>query len=172
MTSNIEVKVRASNFAHQMSLAEGISDAPLQILHQEDTFFNAPHGRLKLRILDNGVGELIFYSRPDNDDIKESKYLRAKTPDPALLKAVLASALGIKGSVRKKRHLLMKGQTRIHFDEVEGLGEFIELEYVLKEAEDRKQAEATVRELMGRLRISAVEIIADAYVDLESANAV
>lgn len=40
----------------------------------------------------------------------------------------LRLALGIKGSVNKKRYLYMVGQTRVHVDEVEGLGNFMELE--------------------------------------------
>lgn len=37
-------------------------------------------------------------------------------------------ALGVKGLVKKKRMLWLYNQTRIHVDEVEGLGNFLELE--------------------------------------------
>ena len=43
----------------------------------------------------------------------------------------LGQALGVKGVVRKRRMLYMIGQTRVHMDQVEGLGDFMELE-VLK----------------------------------------
>ena len=36
--------------------------------------------------------------------------------------------MGVKGEVRKRRHLFIYEQTRIHVDEVEGLGNFMELE--------------------------------------------
>ena len=36
--------------------------------------------------------------------------------------------MGIKGDVKKTRFLYMVGQTRVHVDEVEGLGNFMELE--------------------------------------------
>ena len=36
--------------------------------------------------------------------------------------------MGIKGDVKKTRYLYMVGQTRVHVDEVEGLGNFMELE--------------------------------------------
>lgn len=40
----------------------------------------------------------------------------------------MTRALGVKGIVKKKRELYMVGQTRVHLDEVEGLGNFMELE--------------------------------------------
>ena len=40
----------------------------------------------------------------------------------------LKKALGIKGVVKKNRTLYMVGQTRVHVDQVEGLGDFMELE--------------------------------------------
>ena len=44
------------------------------------------------------------------------------------LQTVLSRSLGIKGIVKKKREIYMVGQTRVHVDEVEGLGNFMELE--------------------------------------------
>lgn len=41
---------------------------------------------------------------------------------------VLGQALGVLGVVRKQRLLFLCGQTRVHLDSVEGLGDFLELE--------------------------------------------
>jgi hypothetical protein len=46
------------------------------------------------------------------------------------LRAVLAAAQGERLVVEKTRHLFMVGQTRIHIDEVKGLGSFMELEVI------------------------------------------
>lgn len=42
--------------------------------------------------------------------------------------AVLSQALGVQGMVKKERCVYMVGQTRVHVDRVEGLGDFMELE--------------------------------------------
>lgn len=44
------------------------------------------------------------------------------------LNELLTEALGNNGVVKKIRRLFLVGQTRIHFDNVEGLGDFMELE--------------------------------------------
>ena len=45
-----------------------------------------------------------------------------------LLQCILGESLGVRGTVKKQRTLYMVGQTRVHVDQVEGLGEFMELE--------------------------------------------
>ena len=44
------------------------------------------------------------------------------------IKLLLSRSLGVKGCVKKTRTLYMVGQTRIHVDKVENLGDFMELE--------------------------------------------
>ena len=46
--------------------------------------------------------------------------------------AVLTEALGVRGTVRKERTVIRIGRTRVHFDRVDNLGCFVELEVVLK----------------------------------------
>lgn len=75
---------------------------------------------------------MIYYDRPDTEGPKLSDYSKAAVSDPESLKTVLSMSLGIKGCpVIKKRLLFMYKQTRIHIDEVEGLGNFMELEVLI-----------------------------------------
>lgn len=71
--------------------------------------------------------------RADTEGPKLSNYVRAATADPAALREALTRACGQIGRVREARWLLLSGQTRIHLDRVEGLGDFLELEVVLRD---------------------------------------
>jgi len=166
MPRNIEIKACISNMEKIFSLVAGLADqGPKEIL-QEDIFFSCPKGRLKLRVLSPTEGQLIFYERPDKSGPKESFYVIHTTDSPESLKDVLSYACGQSGRVKKHRTLFMSGRTRIHLDRVEGLGDFLELEVVLAEGEDRETAITEADELLKRLSISREQLVQGAYVDL------
>ena len=166
MNRNIEIKAKARDFLRQKRLAEEISETKLEILHQSDTFFRVESGRLKLRVFNENHGELIFYHRADTKESKTSQYQISPTNNPQILLETLASALGIIGTVKKTRYLYRIGQTRIHLDEVENLGSFIEFEYVLQSEETTEKGRQIVSELMKKLEIEDSDLIATAYLDL------
>ena len=166
MPANIEIKARARNFADLRRRAEAISDTPIQVIPQEDTFFLVPKGRLKLRQLAPDHGQLVYYERTDASGPKRSDYILTGTSDPSALKAALTAALGVRGVVRKRRYLYMVGQTRVHLDEVEGLGEFMELEVVLRPEQSDAEGQAIARDLMTRLGVREEDLLEGAYMDL------
>jgi len=171
MPSNVEIKARARNFAEIRQRAEALSNMPAVVIQQEDTFFNAEHGRLKLRILAPYRGELIYYERPDQDGPKRSDYQIAETSDPENLKHVLEMAYGIRGIVKKTRYLYMIGQTRIHLDDVQGLGQFMELEVVMSDGQYDVEGQTIAEDLMQKLGIQKEDLVKGAYIDLiESSN--
>lgn len=168
MPVNIEIKARVRDRPRTDRLAAGAADSGPTLLRQTDTFFTSPAGRLKLReFADPGrPAELIYYRRPDRDGPKASDYAIHRTGDAAGLRALLAAALGEIGQVRKTRTLWMAGRTRIHLDEVEGLGHFLELEVVLADGESHADGEAEAQRLMAVLEIGNEDLIDRAYVDL------
>ena len=166
MPANIEIKVRVEDFDAMRSIAASLSDRPVEVIPQEDTFFETPKGRLKLRALSPGSGYLIYYERPDQSGPKRSNYTLAETHDPSSLKTTLTEALGLRGVVRKTRHLYMVGQTRIHLDQVEGLGDFLELEVVLHEGQSDAEGQAIAEELMQALGVDRSALLEGAYMDL------
>ena len=166
MPANIEIKARVRALAALRTRAEALSDVPVQVIPQEDTFFNVREGRLKLRVLAADRGQLIYYSRPDQSGPKRSDYHIYETGDPAGLKSLLALALGVRGVVRKTRYLYLAGQTRIHLDDVQGLGQFIELEVVLRPGQTDADGQAVAADLMAKLGVEESDLLDGAYMDL------
>jgi predicted adenylyl cyclase CyaB len=166
MPRNVEIKARLRDPAALRRAVAAIADGPPTVLVQHDTFFDVPRGRLKLRELGDGTAELISYLRDDVGGPRASRYLKAAVSDPAALAAVLGDALGPGGVVRKRRTLYRRGATRIHLDEVEDLGSFLELEVELAQDESAADGERAARELMAELGIAEQDLVAVAYVDL------
>ena len=151
MARNIEIKARIGSVQALVPKAAALAtEGPIEIL-QDDTFFRCDNGRLKLRAFSATSGELIFYRRPDQQGPKESFYLRSPTREPDTLRESLTLAYGEAGRVRKHRTLFLAGRTRIHLDRVEGLGDFLELEVVLRENEASDAGVREAHELMAAL---------------------
>ena len=150
-----------------LPLAQALSDDKhLQRIHQDDTFFAVPHGRLKLRVFGDGSGELIHYHRPDATGPKLSDYVLVPVAEPDSLRDALARACGLVGRVRKHRILVLVGPTRIHLDQVEGLGDFLELEVTLQNGQTEAEGTAIAHDLMARLGVQPHQLLEGAYLDL------
>ena len=172
MATNVEIKAKIKDFDKLRGLVEELSDAPCEILFQEDTFFYTSNGRFKLRTFASDLGELIYYERENSYGPRRSHYLKSATTDPNSLKAVLSAVLGIRGVVRKQRLLYKVGDTRIHLDEVDDLGVFLELEVVLNPGQTTEQGETIASELMMKLGIEKADLVDSAYIDLLESRAV
>jgi len=166
MPVNIEIKARVHDFTDLQKKAEQLSDTACQVIPQEDTFFNCPQGRIKLRELGSNRGQLVYYRRQDITGPKHSDYKIYPTDDPASLKMILSQAFGVRGVISKVRYLYMAGQTRIHLDDVKGLGMFMELEVVLRPDQTDAEGQAIAENLMRRLGIQEGDLIDTAYMDL------
>ncbi|MGZ9164889.1 MAG: class IV adenylate cyclase [Anaerolineales bacterium] len=166
MPSNVEIKARARDFDEIRRRAELLSDTSVEVIPQEDIFFKTKKGRLKLRVLALNLGQLIYYTRPDQEGPKRSEYHIYETPDPENLRRVLELAYGIRGVVRKTRYLYLVGQTRVHLDHVEGLGQFMELEVVMGEGQSDAAGQAIAEDLMSRLGVDRSDLLEGAYMDL------
>lgn len=163
---NVEIKARVADPVALRARVVAVCTAPPVLIGQRDTFFNVAHGRLKLRRFDDGTGELIYYEREDTTGPKTSRYSKSPCPDAAEMEAVLARALGVRGIVDKRRELFMVGRTRVHLDDVRGLGHFLELEVVLAENEPAADGEREAHDLLAKLGVEAAALVAPAYIDL------
>jgi adenylate cyclase class IV len=170
MARNVEIKARIDSVEAMLAVARSLADGPLLTIEQDDTFFVCAQGRLKLRDFGDGSGELIHYNRADAAGAKLSDYVRVPTREPAALREALARAQGVLGRVRKTRRLLLAGQTRIHLDRVAGLGDFLELEVVLRDAQSETDGATIADALLQALGVAPIQRVAGAYLDLLSAG--
>lgn len=166
MPRNVEIKAKVVDPAATERRARAIATEGPTDLVQDDTFFTATHGRLKLREFADGQGQLIHYTRPDDTGPKLSDYVLTPVPDPAGLRESLARAVGVIGRVRKRRRLYLVDRTRVHLDAVEGLGDFLELEVVLAEGETLEAGHAVAEGIMASLGIDRAHLVQGAYLDL------
>ena len=166
MARNVEIKARLHDMERSRGLVAAIADRGHETLAQTDTFFRVDAGRLKLREINDGHAELIYYARPDAPGPKESIYQRESVSDARTMRELLENTFGILGRVRKSRQVFWVGRTRVHLDEVDGLGNFLELEVVLKDHEPVGAGVSEANRLMERLEIDAASLIPDAYIDL------
>ena len=164
---NVEIKACVADPAALRARVAAVAGATEgTLIGQHDTFFAVAHGRLKLRRFDDGSGELIFYERQDTAGPKTSVYSRSACPDAAAMETVLARALGVRGVVDKRRELFLIGRTRVHLDDVRGLGHFMELEVVLRDGELAADGEREAHDLLAKLGVPASSLVAPAYIDL------
>jgi predicted adenylyl cyclase CyaB len=83
-----------------------------------------------------------------------------------VLLEILTATLGGAGTVKKTRVLYLVGQTRIHIDQVEGLGDFLELEVVLRPEQTDAEGKTIAAALLSEFGIDKGQLIGEAYVDL------
>jgi homotetrameric cytidine deaminase len=163
---NIEFKARDPQPARTLELALRLGAEDRGEIAQTDTYFARASGRLKLREQRPGDAELIHYCRADAPDARESRYRRVPVADAPALREALDAALGTLVVVEKRRRLLLHENVRIHIDEVEGLGSFLELEAVAQPDSDLSAEQDKVGRLRGELDITDDSLVAQGYSDL------
>ena len=179
MNRNIEIKAACDDLGRVRAAAQEMSARLASVEEQCDTYFRTARGRLKLRrrLLNSegdsagaGAGdeqfELIWYQRPDTTAATGSDYYLIRVIDGAELRQLLADGLGILAEVRKHRAVFLWENVRIHLDEVEGLGSFIELEAIVDDSCGEASARTKIDHLCEALDIQADQLIDVSYSDL------
>jgi homotetrameric cytidine deaminase len=164
---NVELKARDADPEATAARCRSLGAAEHGVLEQRDTYFAGRRGRLKLREETGSGAELIGYRRADGTEPEESAFIRAAAADPAALREALDAALGTTVVVVKRRRLFVWENVRIHLDDVEGLGTFLELEALVGPGlNDRAEAQEKVARLRGELAISDDALVVVGYADL------
>ncbi len=163
MATNLELKCRTKSLESAHTAARSLGIQPTEILLQTDVYFAVPSGRLKLRRIAGKPAELIQYDREDAPGARWSRYSRFEVSEPDVLQEMLANALGIRGIVQKTRTLYLYGAARIHLDNVEGLGAFLEFEIVETEGEE---ANRLMEKLTSVFSVEQGDIFGGSYIDM------
>jgi len=167
VAANLELKARTASSECARSLALRCGASPAGTLMQEDTYFTVARGRLKLREIRGTGAELIYYERDEETPERWSDYTRETVSEPAGLKRVLARAFGVLAVVRKRRDLFLFRDARIHVDDVDGLGSFLEFEVTGGET---SATEATMRDLREAFSVRVEDIVKCSYSDMIGAK--
>ena len=163
---NLEFKARLASLTTAHRLAQELTTrAPVREF-QVDTYFHAPRGRLKLREIDQCRGQLVWYQRADQAVARESHYHLAEITDVAAITQLLSAVLGIRCRVEKQRTVYWYENVRIHLDEVERLGTFIEFEAVITTEAERAAAAGQLEFLSAALKINANDVLTMSYGDM------
>ena len=127
----IEIKAKCNNPKNIEQILKSLNADFKGIDHQIDTYFDVPNGRLKLR---QGTIEnhLIFYHRANQAGPKQSNVMLYPSPNSEMLKEILSTAIGNKVIIDKKRQIYFIDNVKFHIDEVKGLGNFMEIEAIVK----------------------------------------
>jgi len=130
---------------------------------QIDVYYKVTQGRLKLRIINNKRGNLIFYERKEKTSKRISNYFISETKSFKELDKILRSQFEVLAIVHKQRDIFLENNTRIHLDTVKGLGKFLEIEVVYK---DIVKAKKQMEQLIASLGLNEEDFIKESYSDL------
>ena len=166
---NIEIKTRIVDWVQLMTRLEELDAEFRWKRNQRDVFFDVPKGYLKLRHVEGEPAELIAYVREAGSHPRASDYDIARTHDGAMLEKALTRSLGIRGVVEKTRRLYVWRHTRIHLDDVVGLGKFLELEGVARDI-DKHEARAEVDHVVAALDLDPAHYLDRPYLELSPAQ--
>jgi len=160
---NVELKARDLDPERSLACCRELGAVDHGTLWQCDTYFPVPSGRLKLREQRPGQAVLIQYDRADQPDQRESRYRLVRVLDVEEARQALTDALGVTVTVVKRRRLFLWHSVRIHLDDVERLGRFIELEAVAGATSDLDSEWKLIAILRERLSITDESLVATGY---------
>jgi adenylate cyclase class IV len=166
---NVEFKAELRDYDLARTLCAAQGATFICVLDQTDTYYRLPSGRLKKRETVGDAPEYIFYERENQSRPRLSRFTIYSESEA--LARFGATPLPVWVVVRKKRTLYLLGGVRIHLDDVEGLGRFIEFEAIVSAGQSVARCHEAVAALRRALAPVIGEPVSMGYSDLVAANA-
>jgi len=161
---NIEFKAELRNVEAARRACKLVGAQKMGQLKQVDTYFKLADGRLKKREATGEPIEWIFYHRPNRISPKMSNY--TILTDEQARRRWGTQSLTTWLIVNKTRELWLLGEVRIHLDDIQDLGHFIEFEAMVSRRFDVKMCHNAIAELREKFQPLLGEPISVSYSDL------
>lgn len=166
MPKNYEIKIPVNDIKEYQKAVQNLlrNKKHKQFIElQKDVYYKINEGRLKLRIINNKTGNLIYYDRNENNKKRVSNYIISATKNFKELDEILRKLFDIFIIVDKRRVIYTFDNIRIHLDKVDKLGSFIEIEIIYDILKDAKKK---MNDLVKYFRLDANDFIKDSYSDM------
>jgi adenylate cyclase class 2 len=165
---NIELKAELRDLEIARAQCRRLNAQKVGVYRQRDTYYRLTSGRLKRREVDGESSEWIFYHRPDRAQARMSHYM-IYTEQQALARFG-ARPLPVLVVVEKSRELWIYENVRIHLDEVNRLGRFIEFEAVVDREHGVRDCHDVIAGLREEFGPIMGEVIGASYADMLAAD--
>ena len=163
---NLEIKARIFDVESKRKLIEAIGGKVYSVQEETDTYFNTKKGTsFKVKEI-SGKSSLLYYQFDPLKKISNFKTFENFNDSDSLIE-VLKDILGVKSVISKKKTIYRYKNINIVFNEVVGLGVFVELQVASKNnIEDMDKDKEAISDLGKILGIKQEDIETHGYGDI------
>ncbi len=161
---NVEFKAELRNLDAARRQCQLLGAEPVGAFKQEDTYYKLADCRLKRRESPGEDAQWIFYHRPNRIAPRTSTFTILTESQARRRWGTHSLRQWLK--VSKTRELWMAGDVRIHLDQVENLGTFIEFEARVSRRCDARQCHQAIATLRQEFAPVLGEPVSASYSDL------
>ena len=151
---NREIKAYCPDFAPVRDLLQEIGASFIEEAEQVDYYYNLPdlpaedsNRRLKIRE-EKGTAQVVYYVEGQESGARTSRF-QVWGLSGAQTKEMLDAALGVRAVVHKRREVWRKENVKFNLDQVETVGQILEVEILTQEGYDVEAQLTQYRELFG-----------------------
>jgi predicted adenylyl cyclase CyaB len=113
--------------------------------------------------MDQQPGQLIWYQRASEQQARSSHYMLVDVSNPDRMRTLLTVMLGIRAVVEKQREVYFYHNVRIHLDQVQSLGTFLEFEAVLEHPDQLPEGHEQLAFLRDQFSIAELDLLEGSY---------
>lgn len=169
---SVEYKCELRDAVLAVAICRRLGAVRAATAQQVDTYYRVPEGRLKRRQSRTEAGD---------EPVEWFQYSRENRAQPKISRFTIYSEkhaqqrFGVRPLpewvvVRKRRQIWTLGGARVHIDEVDDLGTFLEVEALVSPVQHVAACHREIRRLVAKLAPALGESIACSYADLLAAE--